>query len=42
MTGTGATLFAVFPSRRDAEAALAAVRFIGFPAWVCRPVPAAA
>jgi 4-diphosphocytidyl-2-C-methyl-D-erythritol kinase len=42
MTGTGATLFAVFPSRRDAEAALAAVRPIGFPAWVCRPVPAAA
>jgi len=42
MTGTGATLFAVFPSRRDAEAALAAVRPIGYPAWVCRPVPAAA
>jgi 4-diphosphocytidyl-2C-methyl-D-erythritol kinase len=41
MTGTGAALFAVFPSRREAEAALAAVRPIGYPAWVCRPIPAA-
>jgi len=42
MSGTGAALFAVFPGRADAEAALAAVRKVGYPAWVCRPVPAAA
>jgi 4-diphosphocytidyl-2-C-methyl-D-erythritol kinase len=42
MTGTGAALFAVFPSRREAEAALAAVRPSGYPAWVCRSIPAAA
>ena len=42
MTGTGAALFAAFTTRRDAEAALAAVRSIGYPAWVCRPIPAAA
>ena len=41
MTGTGAALFAVFSSRRDAEAALAAVRPVGYPAWVCRAIPAA-
>jgi len=41
MTGTGAALFAVFPTRREAEAALAAVRPIGYPAWICRPIPAA-
>jgi 4-diphosphocytidyl-2-C-methyl-D-erythritol kinase len=40
MTGTGAALFAAFSSRHDAEAALAAVRPIGYPAWVCRPIPA--
>jgi 4-diphosphocytidyl-2-C-methyl-D-erythritol kinase len=42
MSGTGAALFAVFPGRGDAEAALAAVRKLGYPAWVCRPVPATA
>jgi len=42
MTGTGAALFAVFSTRRDAEAELAAVRPLGYPAWVCRPIPAAA
>ena len=42
MTGSGAALFAVFTTRHDAEAALAAVRPIGYPAWVCRPIPAAA
>jgi 4-diphosphocytidyl-2C-methyl-D-erythritol kinase len=42
MTGTGAALFAVFPTRRDADAALAAVRPVGFLAWVCRPIPVAA
>jgi 4-diphosphocytidyl-2-C-methyl-D-erythritol kinase len=42
MTGTGAALFAVFPTRREAEAALAAARPIGYPAWVCRPIPAGA
>jgi 4-diphosphocytidyl-2C-methyl-D-erythritol kinase len=42
MTGTGGALFAVFPTRREAEAALSAIRPIGYPAWVCRPIPAAA
>ena len=42
MSGTGAALFAAFDRRQDAEAALAAVRELGYPAWVCRPVPAAA
>ena len=42
MSGTGAALFAAFASRRDAEAALRAVRDLGYPAWVCRPVSAAA
>jgi 4-diphosphocytidyl-2-C-methyl-D-erythritol kinase len=42
MSGTGAALFATFTSRSDGEAALAAVRKIGYPAWVCRPVPAVA
>jgi 4-diphosphocytidyl-2-C-methyl-D-erythritol kinase len=41
MTGTGAALFAVFATRREAEAALAAVRRIGYPAWICRPIPGA-
>jgi 4-diphosphocytidyl-2-C-methyl-D-erythritol kinase len=42
MSGTGAALFAVFPGRAEAEKALAEVRKLGYPAWVCRPVPAAA
>jgi 4-diphosphocytidyl-2-C-methyl-D-erythritol kinase len=42
MSGTGAALFAVFPDRAEAETALAEVRRLGYPAWVCRPVPAAA
>ncbi len=42
MSGTGAALFASFGRRQDAERALAAVRGLGYPAWVCRPVPAAA
>jgi 4-diphosphocytidyl-2-C-methyl-D-erythritol kinase len=42
MSGTGAALFAAFARRQDAEAALAAAREIGYPAWVCRPVPAPA
>jgi 4-diphosphocytidyl-2C-methyl-D-erythritol kinase len=42
MSGTGAALFAAFARRQDAEAALAAVREIGYPAWICRPVPASA
>jgi 4-diphosphocytidyl-2-C-methyl-D-erythritol kinase len=42
MSGTGAALFATFAHRADVEAALAEVRKLGYPAWVCRPVPAAA
>jgi 4-diphosphocytidyl-2-C-methyl-D-erythritol kinase len=42
MTGTGAALFAVFATQREAEAALAAVRPIGYPAWICRPIPGSA
>ena len=42
MSGTGAALFAVFDRRREAEAALDAVRGLGFPAWLCRHIPAAA
>ena len=38
MTGTGAAFFAGFQNQRDAETALAAVRQIGFPAWLCHPV----
>jgi 4-diphosphocytidyl-2-C-methyl-D-erythritol kinase len=42
MSGTGAALFATFVDRADAEAALAAARNLGYPAWVCRPVSASA
>jgi 4-diphosphocytidyl-2-C-methyl-D-erythritol kinase len=42
MSGTGAALFAVFGYRPEAERALEAVRALGYPAWLCRPVPAAA
>jgi 4-diphosphocytidyl-2-C-methyl-D-erythritol kinase len=42
MSGTGAALFARFARRTDAEAALAEVRKLGYPAWFCRPVSAAA
>jgi 4-diphosphocytidyl-2-C-methyl-D-erythritol kinase len=42
MSGTGAALFAAFTSNSDADAALAVVRKLGYPAWVCRPVPASA
>ena len=40
MTGTGAGLFAVFQDRKQAASALASVRELRYPAWVCRPVPA--
>jgi 4-diphosphocytidyl-2-C-methyl-D-erythritol kinase len=39
MTGTGAALFAQFENRVDAEGALEAVSTVGYPAWVCRPIP---
>jgi len=42
MSGTGAAVFAAFARRQDADAALLAVRELGYPAWVCRPVPTAA
>ena len=42
MSGTGAAVFAAFARPRDADAALLAVRELGYPAWVCRPVPTAA
>ena len=42
MSGTGAALFAAFTGPADAEAALAAVRKTGYPAWVCWPVSASA
>jgi 4-diphosphocytidyl-2-C-methyl-D-erythritol kinase len=42
MSGTGAALFAVFDGRQDAERALEAVRALGYPAWLCQPIPAAA
>jgi 4-diphosphocytidyl-2C-methyl-D-erythritol kinase len=38
MSGTGAALFARFVGPADAEAALAEVRKLGYPAWICRPV----
>jgi 4-diphosphocytidyl-2-C-methyl-D-erythritol kinase len=41
MSGTGAALFALFDGRQVAERALDAVRGLGYPAWVCRPIPAA-
>ena len=40
MSGTGAAMFAVFSNRREADAALTATRPLGYPAWLCRPVPA--
>jgi 4-diphosphocytidyl-2-C-methyl-D-erythritol kinase len=42
MSGTGAALFAIFDRRQDAELAWGRVRGLGYPAWLCRPVPAAA
>ena len=42
MSGTGAALFALFDRRQEAEQALEAVCGLGFPAWLCRPVPASA
>jgi 4-diphosphocytidyl-2C-methyl-D-erythritol kinase len=42
MSGTGAALFGVFERRQDAVRALEAMRGLGYPAWLCRPVPAAA
>ena len=42
MSGTGAALFAVFDGRQDAERTLEAVRGLGYPAWLCRPIAAAA
>jgi len=42
MSGTGVALFALFGHRAEAERALETVRALGYPAWLCRPVPAAA
>ena len=42
MSGTGAALFGLFDRRQEAEQALEAVRGLGFPAWLCRPVPVSA
>jgi len=42
MSGTGAAVFAQFDRRQEAERALSAVRQLGYPAWLCRPIPAAA
>ena len=42
MSGTGAAMFAAFARRQEADAALQAVRELGYPGWVCRPVSAAA
>jgi 4-diphosphocytidyl-2C-methyl-D-erythritol kinase len=42
MSGTGAALFALFDRRQDAERSLNTVRGLGYPAWLCRPIPAAA
>jgi 4-diphosphocytidyl-2-C-methyl-D-erythritol kinase len=42
MSGTGAALFAMYRDREDGERALDAVRRLGYPAWLCRPIPAAA
>src|SRR2546423_4180539 len=42
MSGTGAALFAAFDGRQDAERALERARGLGYPAWLCRPIPAAA
>ncbi|MEA2668293.1 MAG: 4-diphosphocytidyl-2-C-methyl-D-erythritol kinase [Chloroflexota bacterium] len=42
MSGTGAALFALIDDRKAAEAALEAVRALGYPAWLCRPIPASA
>lgn len=40
MSGTGAAMFAVFDDRPQAKAALAAIKPLGYPAWLCRPVAA--
>jgi 4-diphosphocytidyl-2-C-methyl-D-erythritol kinase len=42
MSGTGAAMFALLDGREDAARALDAVRGLGYAAWLCRPVPAAA
>jgi 4-diphosphocytidyl-2-C-methyl-D-erythritol kinase len=42
MSGTGAALFALFDRRQDAERSLNGIRRLGYPAWLCRPIPAAA
>jgi 4-diphosphocytidyl-2-C-methyl-D-erythritol kinase len=42
MSGTGAAFFAAFADRAEAATALTNVRKLGYPAWVCRPVAAAA
>jgi len=42
MSGTGSALFARVASRADGEAALAAVRALGYSASLCWPVPATA
>ncbi len=42
MSGTGAAVFAQFDRRQEGERALNAVRELGYPAWLCRPIPAAA
>src|SRR3989442_7122647 len=40
MSGTAAALFTHFAGRAEADAALAARRQLGYPAWVFRPAPA--
>src|SRR2546423_13483790 len=42
VSGSGAAMFAAFASPLDAEAARRGVRELEYPAWVCRPVSAAA
>ena len=42
MSGTGSAFFARFLHRSEADAALAAVRQTGYPAWLCRPLAAEA
>ena len=42
MTGTGAAFFAPVDDKRAGQKLLGPVRALGIPAWVCRPVSAAA
>jgi 4-diphosphocytidyl-2-C-methyl-D-erythritol kinase len=40
MSGTGAAIFSRFASAHEAGVSLNAVRELGYPAWLCRPVSA--